>query len=347
MDYLSNTFNYSINPAPNDGVAGLFNLISMFVFYYMISEVGSHLQYIEIQSRTDSDNKQAGYDTEEFDSEIFENVFEDATVDEKVKIELAHLLDINSLNRHYILYYIFKMNNGFNYRQIARVWDTIEYCEGAMTLDETLECNHQLVIGNTVRDCNISHVRFLSWIYYSGIWDFLIGCNNSDSDSDSYSNSEYLKLKKDVLDIMNSQNLLTGNLFLKYQLYLVELENMEEQETLDTILEEDTLNQLEAPEQRKIGEIGEIDEIKDAARESDSGQDVEDTENVEDTEGNNDGANENELSFRPITEDLADMNEATFALKLLAAVRNITIRSLRYTWGIIKEEAAELFHPLG
>jgi hypothetical protein len=56
--------------------------------------------------------------------------------------------------------------------------------------------------------------------------------------------------------------------------------------------------------------------------------------------------NEEELDKRPINEDISDMNEMTFAYKLLNTIKNITVRILNSTWIIVKEEAAELFHPV-
>ena len=56
--------------------------------------------------------------------------------------------------------------------------------------------------------------------------------------------------------------------------------------------------------------------------------------------------NEEELNNRPISEDISDMNEITFAYKLLTTIKNITVRIVNSTWMIVKEEATELFHPV-
>jgi hypothetical protein len=207
MEYLANPFNLSVNPAPNDGVAGIFNLVSIYLFYSILFNICNYLEDVEFKYACKSD------DNIEITSELFDNIFDDETVDETTKMELAYLLDRNSLDRHYILYYIFKINNGLEYRKVANVWDTIEFSENTMSLDETLDNNYKLVIDNNkVINCNIAHIRFISWLYYSGIFKSLTTDN---------------MLKKDVLDIMNSENILIGNLFLKYHLFLIELEEQE------------------------------------------------------------------------------------------------------------------------
>jgi hypothetical protein len=263
-------------------------------------------------------------DIREISDMVFDNVFEDETVDEQVKKDVTSLLDINSLERYYILYYIFKKRGSFYdgksdintyayYKTVVNDWRNIYFVDDnmnlIMSLDDSLENDYQIVIDNLIYDCNMAHVRFLSWLYYSGIYSYLVDRQD---------------IQTTVLNDMNTKTLLKGNLFLKYQLYLITMENQANNEAnneaKDIPVEEgNILTTIEEEKQDEDANYSENDYT------------------IE---------NEDELNKRSISEDFSNMNEFIFAGKLFTTVRNITIRTIISTWKIIKEEATELFHTV-
>ena len=72
-------------------------------------------------------------------------------------------------------------------------------------LDETLLPDTKIKIGEKEYNINQAHLNFISWLYSSGIYEYLT--TNDD-------------IKFNILDEMNEQKLLRGNVFLRYQLQL-------------------------------------------------------------------------------------------------------------------------------
>jgi hypothetical protein len=346
MEYLANPFNHSINSYSNDGICGVFNSASLYLFYYIIFLISMKLEDIQIQE----DVLEGNCDIREISNMVFDNVFEDETVDEQVKKDLTSLLDINSLERYYILYYIFKKRGSFYdgesdintyayYKTVVNDWRNIYFPNDnmnlIMSLDDSLENDYQIVIDNLIYDCNMAHVRFLSWLYYSGIYGYLVDRQD---------------IKTKVLNDMNTKTLLKGNLFLKYQLYLIAMENQENNEanneTKDILVEEgNILTTTEEENQDEVANMDAEDLVDELADESDN-EEADDNEEANYSENDYTIENEDELKERSIAEDFSNMNEITFASKLFTTVRNITIRTIISTWKIIKEEATELFHTV-
>ena len=316
MEYLANPFNHSINSYSNDGICGVFNSASLYLFYYIIFLISMKLEDIQIQE----DVLEGNSDINVISDMVFDNVFEDETIDKQVKKDLTSLLDINSLERYYILYYIFKKRGAFNdgesdintyayYKTVVNDWRNIYFPNDnmnlIMSLDDSLENDYQIVIDNLIYDCNMAHIRFLSWLYYSGIYSYLVDRQD---------------IKKTVLNDMNTKTLLKGNLFLKYQLYLITMENQANNETKDIPVEEgNILTTIEEENQNEEANY---------------------------SENNYTIENEDELNKRSISEDFSNMNEITFTGKLFTTFRNITIRTIISTWKIIKDETTELFHTI-
>lgn len=298
-------------------VIDLFNLMSLYLFYHIVIETVKKVAHYEISNKTMSERQLIQLypflDADEY------SIFEDEDIPNKTKYDLLDLLDINSLDRHYILYYIFKLEgetdtiaNTFNeFKLVSQFWKGYD---GDINLDETLEKDYQVVIDNDILDCNIAHVRFLSWIYYSGIYDYLI--SNVD-------------IKTNVLDTMNNNKLLSGNLFLKYQLYLI---SQEQENTGMDMIPEDTTEDITT------------DIVQKPAEENKEEKNLENVENVENQETNEvyQEENDTELATRAITEDFSEISELTFAKKLFIAVKNITVRSFVNVFNIICEEFSQI-----
>ena len=169
-----------------------------------------------------------------------------------------NLLSINSLERCYILYFIFKTKGNFKsvYKQnnnIDASTDTTNYTtdttnttdtkiekeynsyelynkmiqhynlsEEYINLDETSEPDIKIQIGDIKYEMTVAQLTFIHWIYYTGLYDYLI---------------DRPDIKYDILNEMNEKCLLKGNVFLRYQLFLCDYEyeyELKLKETVDT-----------------------------------------------------------------------------------------------------------------
>ena len=80
-----------------------------------------------------------------------------------------------------------------------------------LNLDETISPDIQIQIGENKYELTEEKLNFIQWLYYIGLYDYLTDINNID-------------IKYDILTEMNKLGLLTGNLFLQYQLFLCDYE---------------------------------------------------------------------------------------------------------------------------
>ena len=145
---------------------------------------------------------------------------EDNTIpDVKKQSILDNLLSMKSLERPYLLYYLF---NYCDFKQYEEY-----YTKANFNLDETLELDTTFAIGDKQYNVNMGNLKFIAWVYYSGLYDFLI-------DND--------KLKYEILTEMNSKGLLSGNVFLRYQLFSQEYEDYKDMPEL--ISQEEIMNKV-------------------------------------------------------------------------------------------------------
>lgn len=366
MEYLANPFNYLINQPSNYGIYALLNITYIYLFYYILFAICKKLEEIPYYETLPDCN----FEIKNIPDKVFDNVFNDISIDDKVKIHLSSLLETNSLDRVYILYYIFKKHGTFDddygnkdintfayYKTVLNDWlkncFNTDYNNLIINLDERLEKNYQIVIGNVICNCNIAHVRFLSWLYYSGIYQYL---------------ENRVLIKNMVLNEMNNKKLLNGNLFLKYQLYLIDMEN----KNIDCINEKIKIEDNEKTDVDEDISVNETNENKDelnndvdfesnednssdnssynSATNSDDNSDDNSNDNSENDDINDSISysfnNDDELLSRDISDELDEINETIFISKLFTSVKNISIRSFITTWQIIKEETTELFHPV-
>ena len=172
------------------------------------------------------------------------NILDDTTITNSIKINILNtLLDKNSLNKYYIIYFIFtkqyeydyyiddddddddittneltqntiKLNSYVEYKKIKRVFGGSKYCN----LDETVKNDfvfdlyitsqhtNNILQKKTYNTCK-AHINFISWVYYSGIYTYLINNEN---------------IKTTILNEMNEKKLLYGNTFIQYIIYGLE-----------------------------------------------------------------------------------------------------------------------------
>jgi len=161
--------------------------------------------------------------------EITFSILESKTLTEEEKQNIFDtLLPSNSLDMAYILYYIFKIkgyifaydknNNIINYFDSFLDFKKYESFYGPENFHFNLSYvqDTALTFGDQIYNLNAAHLKFISWLYDRGIYDYLI-CDESDM-------MKY-DMKYEILNEMNDEKLLTGNLFLRYQFFLIEYEN--------------------------------------------------------------------------------------------------------------------------
>ena len=134
---------------------------------------------------------------------------------------LDNMLSKNSLERAFILYYIFEIKGNYKvlttdriengleqelieeyntYDELDKIWvsmESINLYENCPESDETI------CIGDKTYNIDSSQLIFISWLYSSGVYDFL---------------TKNPKIKSIVLKQMNDAKLLRGNVFLRYHL---------------------------------------------------------------------------------------------------------------------------------
>ena len=134
---------------------------------------------------------------------------------------LDNMLSKNSLERAFILYYIFEIKGNYKvlttdriengleqelieeyntYDELEKIWvsmESINLYENCPESDETI------CIGDKTYNIDSSQLIFISWLYSSGVYDFL---------------TKNPKIKSIVLKQMNDAKLLRGNVFLRYHL---------------------------------------------------------------------------------------------------------------------------------
>ena len=114
---------------------------------------------------------------------------------------LDNMLSKNSLERAFILYYIFEIKGNYKVLTTDRIENGLEQelIEEYNTYDEL----EKICIGDKTYNIDISQLIFISWLYSSGVYDFL---------------TKNPKIKSIVLKQMNDAKLLRGNVFLRYHL---------------------------------------------------------------------------------------------------------------------------------
>ena len=235
-------------------------------------------------------------------------------VDDKIEI-LDNLLDINSINRCYILYFIF-IKQGLFYASRASgkpeafnsydeyiFWKNI-YGGDKFNLDEHIYTDLLIL--------NYANIKFISWVYYSGLYDYLM--ENPD-------------IKKRILDEMNEKKLLCGHHFLRYILFITEYKTHEEEQD------------QEQEQHHIINDENITEENKDNLEDT-----LEDTleDNLEDTLEDTLEDNEKELEKSQKYYNINDIDK----YKFLSDLKQTTISLSTRIYNTIKAECIELFSGL-
>lgn len=216
MEYLVNPFNISVNPYPEAQWPTLLGHSAIYsaIYYLSIKLTNNHYEQLRI------------LDEYAFKMGNLKTIIENPSVPiNAIQTLFNKYLDINSLDRAVLLHYIFEdkgdyeatiMNeNGHLENVLFNSWEQFKALEryfgkDKFNLDENSPKDITIKIGDLVYSISSANLRFISWIYYSGFAAYLM---------------DHEELKYSILDTMNYKKLLKGNLFIRYQFYLIDYEN--------------------------------------------------------------------------------------------------------------------------
>lgn len=215
MEYLLNPFNISINPYPESILASLLGYFTVYgTIYYLYSKL-DNIHY-KIMDKLDNYAFRMGN---------MKTIIENKAMPAKtIQMLFSKYLDVNSLDRVFTLHYIleekgdyettlmdkngilktFKFNAWEQFKALERYFGKENF-----NLDENTIKNIKVDFGSETYSLSIANLRFISWLYYSGLSSYLM---------------DNKEIKYDMLYDMNDMKLLQGNLFIRYQFYLIEYE---------------------------------------------------------------------------------------------------------------------------
>jgi len=203
----------------------LFSTLNLVIFYGILSYGCKKL--ITLHYDNYENNKANNYNNITF---CFSDIIKTKSIkhNDDYKINLfKNLMSLGSINRAYILYFIFKKKGEFttsfkdnrtdkivtntynSYILYNRTKDSYNLSENDFNLNISDSPDTLVAIGDTHYYLTIGNIKYIQWLYYTGLYEYLINNN---------------KLKYDILNEMNEEKLLVGNVFLRYQLYLCEEE---------------------------------------------------------------------------------------------------------------------------
>ena len=170
----------------------------------------------------------------------FTSIILDEKIDPSLQTVFDNILSSKTLERALVIYYIFikkgnykvkvsneksndskhfeeynsylefkKYDNYYSIQQQIKDFDNPDYIytpyevNNLFNLDKDLDTNKNFFIGEKEYNINEGNFNIIMWIYYSGLYEYL---------------TTNIKLKNKILKEMYEDNLLTGNLFLRYQM---------------------------------------------------------------------------------------------------------------------------------
>jgi hypothetical protein len=178
------------------------------------------------------DNTIKGCSSQDDNSSIEEKIDQIKKLNYMSKV-LHNLINVDSLDRHIILYYIFAKRGVYRdsntnklmntYGEFQNMCNNYGSVEQFNLYDVNNPCDLKLYNNDYIYETSIAELNFISWIGENGIYDYVI-------------NNELFRYK--ILTEMNEKNLLKGNQFLQYQ--LIDEEYIENLYTSSIVLSSDT-----------------------------------------------------------------------------------------------------------
>lgn len=137
-----------------------------------------------------------------------------------------NLLSLHSLDRSYILYFIFKKKGNFlssvisgekkkynSYDLFNKIREHYNLERSEFTLDDTTIPDTIITIGEESHYLTKSQLLFIQWLYYTGLYNYL---------------TTNINLKYKILNEMNEEGIFISNVFLRYHMFLCDYEDINE-----------------------------------------------------------------------------------------------------------------------
>ena len=137
-----------------------------------------------------------------------------------------NLLSLHSLDRCYILYFIFKKKGHFisslisgekkkynSYDLFNKIREHYNLERSEFTLDDTTIPDTIITIGEESHYLTKSQLLFIQWLYYTGLYNYL---------------TTNINLKYKILNEMNEEGIFISNVFLRYHMFLCDYEDINE-----------------------------------------------------------------------------------------------------------------------
>jgi hypothetical protein len=173
----------------------------------------------------DDDNNKIEYTYSHYTGEVLKSSMQNH--DDTYKNNLfRNLLSLHSLDRSYILYFIFKKKGNFlssiisgekkkynSYDLFNKIREHYNLEHSEFTLDDTQIPNIIITIGDEEHYLTKYQLLFIQWLYYTGLYDYLTTTMN---------------LKYKILNEMNEEGVFISNVFLRYHIFLCDYEDMNE-----------------------------------------------------------------------------------------------------------------------
>ena len=168
-------------------------------YAYTYQEDFGNLKTQFLQDESEQDDSEEDL-VKSISSKLSDDSLESDLINQKQEI-IANMLSLKTLERSLVLYYIFKIKGNFCTKtdQTYNSYKEYKKLESNFANEDLID----LTIGDKEFTITEGYLHFVAWLYFSGLYDYL-------------TNSKINKLS--ILRQMNSENLLMGNLFLRYHL---------------------------------------------------------------------------------------------------------------------------------
>jgi hypothetical protein len=224
---FQSNFNLSVAEIPFTNTGFILWAISYITLYSIVED-----SIIYLFDKYEDDKHDAFMNKLKLKKQPLLYITNDDLIADSTKLEILNRINKDLLFRSAILHYIFRIQGDFPSKYPLNTllnidvatdvatdvnnellfinaydeyifWRDIYGGEQYFNLDETLPNDIRYIINDVDFEANHAHIRFISWVYYSGIYDYL-------TDPHNY---------KRVLDSMYHNRELYGREFLEYHLY--------------------------------------------------------------------------------------------------------------------------------
>ena len=219
---IQSNFNLSISESPVSDTGLILWTLSYITFYAILEN-----SIIYLFEKNEADISNTFLERLYLKNQPRPDIINDNSIPDTTKLEILHQINNDLLFRSALLHYIFRIQGDFSYSDISNECDECNGCDACtdmnfinaydeyifwrdiyggeqhFNLDETLPNDITYIIDGVDHGANRAHITFISWVYYSGLYNYLCDPHNY----------------KRVLDSMYRNRELYGRQFLEYHLY--------------------------------------------------------------------------------------------------------------------------------